>query len=301
MPNIWTHICYCESLADITKNPEAFAKVDALMKLGAQGPHPFFYYKFWPWANQHQGEKINSLFYTEQSKPFIMDLIKTAQHKRKEVKAYVFGLVAHFILEEHIRPFIHYYAGDNGKAYHQLETSIDTMLMKKYYNLETWKVLVYKEIDVGFSLDTDIAKALHQAMKTYFPEINITQTTYIQKSYRNMKRSLKLLTDPLGWKHILFGSKISPYSYRPLDFEIDYLNTAHDLWVDPTTNEARTESFMELFEQAKITGRQVINELLDFWYEESDLAKKRLEEQLLQQKAFSMRVNEGSIHYQQTI
>ncbi|HLR68581.1 MAG TPA: zinc dependent phospholipase C family protein, partial [Virgibacillus sp.] len=268
--------CFCESIADTTRNPDPFAKQEALMKLGAQGPNPFFYYNFWPWLKNNPLKWIGTLMHTEKCGPFLMDLIESAKSKRKEIRAYVFGFVTHHILDRHIHPFIHYHAGYDEAKHHKLEINIDTLIMKKYHNLETWKIPVYKEIDVGFTLDKDIAKLLHQTIKKHFPEVSYSTPKYIQKAYKHMKLALKILADPYGWKNALLGQIISPYCYRPLEKDVDYLNTNKKVWHHSATNEKLTESFDELYKQAKMIGTEIMNELLAYWYQGSEEAKERL-------------------------
>lgn len=62
MPNIWTHILFCEDMADSIKDPNPFSKNEAYMKLGAQGPDPFFYYRFWPWIKEERVHDIGTAF-----------------------------------------------------------------------------------------------------------------------------------------------------------------------------------------------------------------------------------------------
>ena len=50
MPNSWTHILFCDDLIDTVKSSDELSQYSAYMKLGAQGPDPFFYYNFWPFC-----------------------------------------------------------------------------------------------------------------------------------------------------------------------------------------------------------------------------------------------------------
>lgn len=277
MPNIWTHICFCENVADTLRNPEPFVKQEVLMKLGAQGPDPFFYYNFWRLYQNHPVQYIGTLLHTKKCGPFLIDLIESAKNKRKEIRAYVFGFITHHILDRHTHPFIHYYAGYKENNHQKLEIYIDTLLMEKHHNLKTWKAPVYKEIDVGFSLDQDIVELIHQNIIKHFPNVGYKSPKYIQKTYRYMKLALRILADPYGWKNTLFGSIISPFSHRPVNDDKDYLNLNKETWYHSATNEARTDSFEDLYEQAKIEAVEILSEVLTYWHEGSEKAKTNLQ------------------------
>lgn len=265
MPNIWTHMLFCEDLIDTIGNPNSFSKHEALMKLGAQGPDPFFYHHFWPWLKESHVNKIGSLLHTQECGPVIMEMIQKAKNKDKPVQAYVFGFVTHHILDRNAHPYINYRAGYEGSNHQKLEVCIDTTLMEKYHNLKTWKVPVYKEINVGRTMNKDAAQLLHHTIKTFFPALPFDNPCYIQKAYQDMKFALKLLADPYGWKNIFLKSFISSYSHQPIKDEVDYLNLNHTTWYHPATNTPSTDSFLDLYEQAKLEGIEIMSEVIRFW------------------------------------
>jgi len=275
MPNVWTHICFCESVVDTLRNPDPFAKQETLMSLGAQGSTPL-YFNFWRLIQNRPVKNMNLLLHDKKYNDFLLDIIESAKNERIEVQSYVFGFITNYILDYHIDPFICYFAGGRKKDQRKLETYIDTLLMEKHHNLQTWKTAVYKEIDVGFSIDKDIVDVFQHNIKKYFPKMNISNKT-IQKAYRNMKFTLRLLADPYGWKNTLFGTIISPYSYQPIKDDRDYLNLNRESWYLPHTKEIKTDSFEDLYEQAKIVAIEIMTEVLTYWHQKSDIAKKNLQ------------------------
>lgn len=42
MPNIWTHLLFCEELITTLENPAHYTEFQAHTNIGAQGPDPFF-------------------------------------------------------------------------------------------------------------------------------------------------------------------------------------------------------------------------------------------------------------------
>ncbi|CDQ40737.1 MULTISPECIES: zinc dependent phospholipase C family protein [Virgibacillus] len=265
MPNIWTHILFCEEIVDEITQTKTISNHETIMKLGAQGPDPFFYYKFWPWLKDESVQKVGTALHTRYCGDFLIDLIKAASTLNGSVKAYVFGFITHHILDRNTHPYIHYRAGYEGSKHQKLEVFIDTLMMEKYQNLKTWKTPVYKEIDVGISIDEDIRHLLHRLVTKYFPEFNFSTTRYIQKSYRDMKFALKLLADPYGWKNALLKSTIASYSHQPIRDEKDYLNLHNTTWFHPATNKPCTHSFLDLYHQAKVEAIEILTTVNEYW------------------------------------
>ncbi|MFC4559131.1 zinc dependent phospholipase C family protein [Virgibacillus kekensis] len=269
MPNIWTHMLFCEEVVDSIVNPNPFSQHEAYMNLGAQGPDPFFYYNFWPWTKEDPVNEVGSLLHTKNCGPFLLDLIEQAKDKNPDIRSYVFGFVTHHILDRKAHPYIHYRAGYEGSNHQKLEVLIDTLMMEKYQNLKTWKVPVYKEINVGHSLDKEVAGLLHQTIKRHFPGVKYDSEAYIQKSYKDMRLALKLLADPHGWKNRILSSLISSYSHQPINEETDYLNHNHTTWHHPATNEPSNKSFIDLYDEARQEGIEIMTEVLSYWRSDS--------------------------------
>lgn len=281
MPNIWTHILFCEEIVDaIGDGKSPFFKYEAIMKLGAQGPDPFFYYNFWPWVKNEPVNRIGKLMHTQKCGPFLMDLIIAAKHMEKQARAYVFGFVTHHILDRNTHPYVHYHAGYEANNHQKLEVIIDTAMMQKYHNLKTWKSPVFKEIDVGFILDKTIVELLHATIRKHYPEINRDSASYIQKAYRDMKLALWILADPHGWKNAILRSYIAPFSHQPIKIKKDYLNLNHATWHHPATNEPSSKSFIELFEQAKAEGMDIMSAIISYWEDEGDNNLSQLQKQI---------------------
>ncbi|MFZ3577332.1 zinc dependent phospholipase C family protein [Virgibacillus sp. DJP39] len=276
MPNIWTHMLFCEDVVDTIDNPTPFFQHEAYMKLGAQGPDPFFYHNFWPWVKDHSVGEIGTALHTRKCGDFLIDLITAATNMDSHVKAYVFGFATHHILDRNAHPYIHYRAGYEGNKHQELEVLIDTVMMEKFHNMKTWKAHVFKEIDVGFSLDKDIIELLHSTIKKHYPEVVKESNVYIQKSYRDMKLALKILSDPYGWKNKLLKSLVSSFSHQPINNDIDYLNEKEVTWNHPATNEPSSQSFMELYENSRAEGIEILNVVLLFWRNPTDERKHQL-------------------------
>ncbi|MEN2767742.1 zinc dependent phospholipase C family protein [Ornithinibacillus xuwenensis] len=269
MPNIWTHMLFCEDVIDSIGNPQSLPKHSYIINLGAQGPDPFFYFNFWPWVKDEPVHQIGNLLHTEKCGEFLLDLIHLAKHKSVEIKSYVFGFVTHHILDRNAHPYIHYRAGYEGNKHQKLEVIIDTLMMERYKNLKTWKTPVYKEIHLHKKQKQDISEVLHQVILKHYPEVKRSSSDYIQKAFSDMHLALKLLADPHGWKNKLLKSMVSSFSHQPITEHKDYLNLEHTTWYHPATNEASKKSFIDLYEQARIEGIEVMRKVLDYWKDDS--------------------------------
>lgn len=265
MPNIWTHILFCEDVVDAVKKPYPFSQYETFMKLGAQGPDPFFYYNFWPWIKDEPVHEVGMALHTQKCGDFLMDLIISAKKMEAQVQAYVIGFVTHHVLDRNTHPYIHYRAGYAGSNHQRLEIMIDTCMMEKFHNLKSWKAPAYKEIDVGRSLNKDVTTLLHETIKKHYPELNRETPEYIQKAYKDMKLACKILSDPYGWKNTLLQSLISPYSHQPIKNKVDYLNLNQETWHHPATNEPCNKSFLELYDKARAEGIAILMEVQNYW------------------------------------
>lgn len=277
MPNIWTHILFCEDVVDAVPKLDLFSQHENYMKLGAQGPDPFFYYNFWPWIKDEPIHEVGTALHTQQCGPFLMDLIESAKNNCSEVKAFVLGYITHHVLDRNTHPYIHYRAGYAGSNHQRLEIQIDTLMMMKYHNLKTWKTPVHKEIDLGRKLDPNLVELLYTSINSYFPQLKKDDNSYIEKSYRDMLLALRILADPTGIKNQLFGSLISAYSHQPIRNGIDYLNLDKTTWHHPATNEPSDKSFIELYNDSRIEGIDIITEVQSYWQDGSLYSKEKLE------------------------
>lgn len=277
MPNIWTHIQFCEDVIDsISSTHLLFTQQEAYVKLGAQGPDPFFYYNFWPWIKDGVVQRIGTKLHTEACGAFLIDLIDNAKKMNDAVQAYAFGFVTHHILDRRTHPYIHYFAGYDGSNHQRLEVIIDTILMQKYHHLKTWKTPVYKEINIGRSIDPNIVHLLYTIINNHYPEVSQTNEAYIKKAYRDMKLALKILADPYGWKNKLLGTTVSPYSHQPVKDEQDYLNVNHATWYHSATKKPSTASFMDLYKEAKVEGIELMKLILTYWESADNTSRTRI-------------------------
>lgn len=268
MPNVWTHILFSEKVVEKAGLTEYVKEVNPFLKLGSQGPDPFFYHNFWPWREKPVTE-IGSKIHYEQCGPFLMKMINYGYiHKyQPKLLAYILGFVTHHLLDRHTHPYINYRSGTEGNRHQKLEIIIDTILMKKWRNIDTYKVPVYKELYVGQPLFEPINLMLSDLIKDIFPEEEKKlPVNFVKQSYTHMILALKVLHDPTGLKNKLLKERISPFSYQKHLEEKDYLNEFNTKWLHPTNNlEHSSDSFLTLFSNAEKEGIEILSLISDYW------------------------------------
>ncbi|MBM6616834.1 zinc dependent phospholipase C family protein [Bacillus suaedaesalsae] len=282
MPNVWTHILFGEKVAKAA-GLEVFARdYKPFYQLGTQGPDPFFYHNFFPWQSKPVGV-IGSKIHYEKCGSFLSKMIQYGLlNKDRKLQAYIAGFVTHHLLDRHTHPYINYRSGNEGNRHQRLEIIIDTLLMKRWKNIDTYKMQVHKEIYVGKTLYDPISHMLTELIEDTFPtEAREMPAGYVNQSYQHMVRALQILHDPYGWKNRLLKNKVSPFSYQKYVDEKDYLNEKETRWLHPTDEqEASVESFLTLFEKAEKEGYQILSLIKEYWTTGENQLLSQLEEKI---------------------
>ncbi|WP_339062845.1 zinc dependent phospholipase C family protein [Tepidibacillus marianensis] len=165
MPNVWTHLLFGERIA--IQSGMNFSSHQKEFQLGTQGPDSFFYYHFWPWKKTDQSVlQIGNQIHKKHCGEFLLNMIDYLKEKPNPLlKAYVFGFMSHHVLDRNAHPYIVYRSGEEGNKHQKLEIYIDTLMMKKYKDIDTWKVPVYKKLDLGHNLPQSILAMLTNLMQ----------------------------------------------------------------------------------------------------------------------------------------
>ncbi|MGV3489143.1 MAG: zinc dependent phospholipase C family protein [Tuberibacillus sp.] len=280
MPNIWTHIDFAEETTKDLEWMPRNALERAYLRLGAQGPDPFFYYRFWPWIKEKQAVEVGDRIHNESCGPFLLDLIQSVLDApdNRLLKAYVLGFITHHLLDRNAHPYINYRSGNEGRKHQELELTIDTIWMEERRQLITWRTPVYKEIDVGPELDPSIEAVMENTIAKHFPDLaGKMPAGYVDEAYRDMVKAQKVLSKFAGRKSRWLPQDIGALVFKPVDKNIDYLNRNKKEWIDPTNAHVKyTESFDDLFENAKKEAHGLLPLIIDYWNTGSDLLWKNI-------------------------
>lgn len=269
MPNVWTHIVFGERTAAKAGYQWPSEDVKPFFRLGAQGPDLFFYHQFWPWKKNKPVEEIGGKIHQESCGPFLVDMIRYGHRHSSDfyLQAYILGFLTHHVLDRNAHPYIIYRSGEKDHKHQRLEVIIDTLLMDEQRGIKTWKTPVYKEIDVGRPLYEPIQKMLEELIWEFFPgNAENLPPQFVDQSYQDMLRALKILFDPIGWKNKAFKTQVSPFSYQKVTINNDYFNREHQAWYHPSDEEEKhEESFDDLLKQAEEEGIRILSAVLDYW------------------------------------
>ncbi|RPF50620.1 zinc dependent phospholipase C family protein [Aquisalibacillus elongatus] len=273
MPNVWTHILFCEDVMEYVPLQGEVREHGDYFNLGAQGPDPFFYHDPWPWTKHSQINDLGLMMHKIRCGPVLRDMIEGAKTGTNETKAYVLGFITHHVLDRVTHPYIHYKAGYDGYNHQKLETIIDTLMMWNFKSIKTWENPVNREIDIGLELNPYLAVMMEKILDDHFGDDVPLYEGFFQKSYQDMKLILRIVYDPYGWKTKLFSKVIPPISHRPIREVTDYLNERHEVWHHSATQEPSTESFIDLYKQARDDAVTLVNAILRYWEKPVDEAR----------------------------
>ncbi|MEI5908961.1 zinc dependent phospholipase C family protein [Bacillus spongiae] len=267
MPNIWTHIVFAERLLEEVPLITFNNKEKSYYRYGSQGPDPFFYHRFWPWKKS-EVPQIGLNIHYQHCGPFLMDMIKEGRETNDlNVRAYILGFITHHILDRKTHPYIIFRSGEEGYKHQLLETTIDTLMVKRERNLDTWNHPAYEQIEVGENILFPIEDLLTRLIQKYFPDsIKLAPTRFVNESYQDMIKAFKFFHDPSGLKNKLLFGKIKPFSHRKRFPNKDYLNEKKQEWLHPTNEqEKKSSSFIELYEDALHEGKEIFHLLEEYW------------------------------------
>ena len=251
MPMIWTHLQFCEDVIDRTEKLYNLPLNEHYLTLGSQGDNLLSFHP--PWLKkQVTNKKVSSDLIAKNSEDNFISLIKKTPINNKNVISYIIGYITYCFLENKLKDYLNFY---RSSTHVNINSVIDTLFMEKHYNLHTWKIPVYKELNLGLKVDSHIKPVLHI--------INPYLANNLQRAYIYSQLSLQWLFDPYGWK-----TKVLPY-YTPIYSKhiqtyrgFDFLNENKAVW-NLSTQDQR--SFIELYTDTIIEVTHFISHLIAYW------------------------------------
>jgi len=126
MADYWTHNYVGKKLIEKMKNIEVD---ENLFLLGCQGPDIFYYLQY---AVHTNPPNLGELIHKNTTKEVFLEAFKYLKENNEIFsKSYVYGWIAHYILDKNIHPYI-----DSKKEFihKRLEANIDTYVVDKYFN-----------------------------------------------------------------------------------------------------------------------------------------------------------------------
>lgn len=290
MPATFTHALFADDIYD--ELPIGLKKLliddKASLRMFAQSTDPFIFYKL----GNKKGKKIRefqSHFHKNKSQEFFLNLINYIKYnnyyQNKEIMAFLYGFISHYVLDSTVHPYVHYKCGyvkkDDPSTYkyknqHEyMENFLDNYLIKQRKNIDPYK---YKFYDYCFMLkpfSKELVEVIDYAFKETFNFNNFS--TYYYKALKDMYFYLKYFRyDRYGIKMFIYKSvdrftkpnmfRLEAISYhRPLKDVNNYLNLNHQEWCHPCLKrEKHKESFIELYAMALKEAMRIIRDVNNY-------------------------------------
>lgn len=241
----------------------------------------------------HKGKNIRDFqfyFHTHSSQEFFIHLCheisKKNLSKNKEVLAFLYGFICHYVLDSIVHPFVVYHAGfmEKGKKetykYNGVHSCMETCIDNELVLLKTKKSPYSFRLD-QFCFDlAPFSKELQGVIDSVFQDVfQIKNMSFIYyRSFVQMKRFLRRYRydrygiKMVGYQIIDFFTAKSTFRFKALSYHYprvyrDYfLNTNHQIWYNPIDPYISShDSFFDLYEKSIQEACCIISQVNDYF------------------------------------
>ncbi len=274
MPATYTHNRFAKDIySNLDENLQKELKNNYTeLMLFAQSFDNLYFYNFY----FHKGKKYRKLGnYAHKNnvndyfKNIITYILKQKEIK-PEYKAYLYGSLAHYILDKNMHPYVFYKTGTffprkvETHKYNGLHTKFEFMLDAIFYNYD-YKISykknnIVKEKFPKIIFSTDLKNIIDYSFKETFNEKNIGKI--FNKSYLDYRLALKYIyQDKSGLKKNLLkvfdkltGKKIQNMQWHSMHIvSLDYsiLNIERKKWIYPANkNKSSNKSVIDIYDDS---------------------------------------------------
>lgn len=256
------------------------------LRMFAQGMDPFFFYHKISLKNGKKQQDFALYFHTNKTREFFINLVNYIKYNNyyqiPDVMAYLYGFIAHYVLDSTIHPYVFYKTGEWKKTdkesykyqglHHNMEVFLDNYLISKR---EQEKVHSFKFYDYCFEFKP-FSKELEEVIDYAFKEtfgIN-EMSNFYKQALKDMHFALKYFRyDKTGVKRIVYTTceAITSKSFFPFsvisyhistDDKKNYLNLDKQEWCHPCLKrEKHTDSFDELYDKSLQEALDIIKKV----------------------------------------
>ncbi len=271
------------------------------LKLFSQNTDVLFFYNI---TNFKKGKKIRDFgYYTQKKKTYeffstLINYIKYNHYQYSpQVMSYLYGMLAHYVLDSTMHPFIIYKTGKFQKKdkstykynhlHNEMESYLDHYLLRLREGINPHRFKCYQFCFQVDSLSKDLIEVMDFAYKEVFHIENFHQ--YYWKSAKQMKFFYRVFRyDPIGIKKGFYQvvDWICPRSLLrkvPLSYHInpkgkkEFLNLEHKTWYYPTDKRIkRKESILELYTKALDKAVKMIQDINRYIYYDKKINLKKV-------------------------
>lgn len=256
------------------------------LRMFAQGMDPFFFYHKISLKNGKKQQDFALYFHTNKTREFFINLVNYIKYNNyyqiPDVMAYLYGFIAHYVLDSTIHPYVFYKTGEWKKTdketykyrglHHNMEVFLDNYLISKR---EQEKVHSFKFYDYCFEFKP-FSKELEEVIDYAFKEtfgIN-EMSNFYKQALKDMHFALKYFRyDKTGVKRMVYTTceAITPKFFFPFsvisyhistDDKKNYLNLDKQEWCHPCLKrEKHTDSFDELYDKSLQEALDIIKKV----------------------------------------
>lgn len=286
MPGFTTHYLFGQQTYQLLRNSalkQTIQKNHTAFCLGLQGPDIFFYDIL---SLTTPKKNPGSTAHTAETRKFLKHLLESPRifptdREQQIAHTYILGFIGHYLLDTACHPYVyaksHY--GQKTKGYiggHvRLETDIDTTLLWHYQHRLPSEFHQSESIFLSKDQRMVISTLLYYAFSKTYPGLGLTRHRILQAIHA-MQLATKLLYDPSGRKKSLIRRLEAVLPGYPvlsplvpsdtLVFHKDPCNLSHHIWANPWDRKRQSsESFIELFEKAKLQYSQMLNDIAAYF------------------------------------
>src|SRR5690606_25882357 len=114
---------------------------------------------------------------------------------------YVTGFMMHHVLDRNMHPYVFTKSGSVKWDHQRFEVILDTIIVKKFLDLDTWANPAWKQIDIGEAFPDSVVNMLEQIAGTHYADLagKFDKQAW-NDAYRDMIKAQKIFHDPYGIK-----------------------------------------------------------------------------------------------------
>lgn len=262
-----------------------------LLKTSSQCMDVLFFYNITKFNKGKRIRDFGEYFHDNNTYEFYETLINYIKYNgygsNKDVMAFLYGMLSHYILDSNIHPFIIYKTGNKNMLHPEVESYFDNYLIRLKEGIIPYKFKCYNYCFNVKKLDNTLKEVINFTYKEVF-DINNMSKFYL-KSIKDMKSFYKIFRyDPTGikYKFYKFVDLVCPKSFRrksPLSYHLkideSYYNLDHKTWYNPTTKKIKSnKSILEIYTHSLNEAVTTINNINEYIYNDKGNLKDILKD-----------------------
>ena len=327
MPSTITHAYFAiDILNKLNKNQQDFLTNETdLLKVTAQSMDPLgFYDVLKPY--KRKSKKIRSIsgkFHKTKTGKYLITLTKYIKESNYQnnpkVIAYLYGIIAHYVLDSTVHPFVIYKTGvfkpDKLETYKYnskhlyMEQYFDEYMIEKKENIKAKKFKCHKDFIKVNKLDIDLKNTIDFSFEKVYNIDNfsdiylkaIQDMHFVIKNFRydpyGIMKFFYYIFDFVMPKKVL-SAKFLSYNFKSQNYK-EFLNSEHKIWhYAADENITSNESFEDLYEKALKKATLIINEINNYLYQNKEVDLNKIYGNLSYTTGLNLELKKYSYFYE---